>query len=145
MTALRIAKLSVSGALLNCPLQELFDVIYLNASTCREYHAKENDDPHAEVGPWVDGERLVCFNAPLRAPAVVKRTLGLEALRVREQSRAEHHADGSITITSHPVVDSLGGDRFKSTAVTRIEPQPEGGCQVRSCCASVSQCRDTMA
>jgi len=82
----------------------------------------------------VDGTRVVCFAAPFNAPAMVKRTLGMDALRVREQSHAETQPDGSIVITSLPTVDVPGGDRFKTTAVTRIDPRPEGGCQVRSDC-----------
>ena len=56
----------------------------------------------------------------------------MDALRVREQSHAETQPDGSIVITSLPIVDVPGGDRFKTTAVTRIDPRLEGGCQVRS-------------
>ena len=78
----------------------MFSVVYLDASTCREYHAKENNDLHADVGPWVDGKRLVCFSTPLKAPAMVKRTLGLEVLRIREESEAAMQPDGSIVITS---------------------------------------------
>ena len=111
-------------------LQDLFGLIYLDASTCREYHAKENNDPHADVGLWVDGTRIVSFASPFKAPAMVKRTLGVETLRVREQSHAETQPDGSIVITSLPIVDVPGGDRFKTRAVTRIDPRPEGGCQV---------------
>ena len=78
----------------------------------------------------------VCFTTPLKAPAMVKRTLQLETLRVREHSRAETQPDGSIVITSLPIVDVPGGDRFKTTAVTKIDPQPEGGCQARVAAAA---------
>jgi hypothetical protein len=108
----------------------VFDVIYLDASTCREYHAKQNECLDADIGPWVDGHRVVCFSTPLRAPAMVRRTLGMDVLRVREQSQAETLPDGSMVITSHPVVESPGGERFKTTAVTRIEPLAHSGCQV---------------
>ena len=108
----------------------MFDVIYLDASTCREYHAKENGCLGADVGPWVDGRRVVSFSTPLRAPAVVRKTLGMDVLRVREHSQAETLPDGSIVITSHPVLESPGGERFKTTATTKIEPLEDGGCQV---------------
>ena len=54
----------------------------------------------------------------------------MDVLRVREQSRAETLPDGSVVITSHPVVESPGGERFKTTAVTTIKPTANGGCQV---------------
>ena len=97
---------------------------------CREYHAKENDCLDADVGPWVDGRRVVCFSTPLRAPAMVRRTLGMDVLRVREHAQAETLPDGSIAIASRPVVESPGGERFKTTAITKIEPSADGGCQV---------------
>ena len=121
-------------------LQDVFNGIYLDASTCREYHAKENDCLDADVGPWVDGQRVVCFSTPLRAPAVIRKTLGMDVLRVRELSQAKSQPDGSIVITSHPVVESPGGERFKTTAVTKIEPLADGGCQVLTRRAAMRRC-----
>ena len=53
-------------------LQDLFALIYQDASTCREYHATENGDPHADVGPWVDGTRVVLHNHILHTQSYIE-------------------------------------------------------------------------
>ena len=40
-------------------------------------------------------------------------------------------SDGSIRVTSKPVLDFIGGSKFSTSAVTCITPDNDGGCRVR--------------
>ena len=59
---------------------------------------------------------------------------GLESVRVREVSTVVRQPDGSIRVTSEPVLDFPGGSKFITSAVTCITPEGAGGCRVRRSC-----------
>lgn len=55
---------------------------------------------------------------------------GLESVRVREVSTMVRLPDGSIRVTSEPVLDFIGGSKFTTSAVTCIMPDDTDGCRV---------------
>jgi hypothetical protein len=52
-------------------------------------------------------------------------------LTIRETQRRTWGADGSLTVTSEPLLDFMGGSRFTTCAAFVVRPHEAGGCVVR--------------
>lgn len=68
------------------------------------------------------------YTTPVDAPAVLKRMIGTEAIRVTEAQSLSSDASGAIIVSSVPVPDFAGADRFVTQATTSIR-DVTGGCK----------------
>lgn len=57
----------------------------------------------ASVGEWDGDQRTVSFTTPVDAPAMIKRLIGMDVIRVVETQRRAFGPDGSATLVSRVV------------------------------------------
>ena len=69
------------------------------------------------IGEWAADQRTLSFTTPVDAPAMVKRMIGKDSMRVLETQRRRFGADGSAAMTSLPEPDMPGGAKFATQAV----------------------------
>eukprot|EP00246_Nothoceros_aenigmaticus_P007381 TRINITY_DN21137_c0_g1_i1.p1 TRINITY_DN21137_c0_g1~~TRINITY_DN21137_c0_g1_i1.p1 ORF type:complete len:314 (+),score=55.72 TRINITY_DN21137_c0_g1_i1:198-1139(+) len=102
--------------------QAAFSFLFGDHRFIKKYHKEVNEDPNAEVSSWsADGRRSVRFSAPLNAPAVVNKLVGADSLKVTETQ--EYTRSGNyFKITSDPVIENPGGERFSSVGEIILQP-----------------------
>ena len=72
----------------------------------KQFHAEVNGDPAAEVTPWTaDGQRSVTFRMPLNVPAMIKKLIGSDCIRVVEVCKLTWKGDGIFEAVSEPCLD----------------------------------------
>lgn len=102
--------------------QAAFSFLFGDHRFVKKYHKEVNEDPDAEVSNWsADGRRYVKFCAPLNAPAVVKKLVGSDSLEVTE-TQAYTRSGNCFKITSDPVIQNPGGERFSTVGEIILEP-----------------------
>jgi len=107
------------GTLVNVALAETF---------IKRYHLEVNDDPHSTVSPWTpDNRRVITFHAPLKAPDMVKKVVGVDVLPVSEKQFIRYdQATRVVTVETEPLINIAGGERFKTNAVMVLQPAGSG-------------------
>ncbi|CAK9872951.1 unnamed protein product [Sphagnum jensenii] len=109
----------------------VFSFLFGDDQFMRRYHKVVNEDPDAEISSWTaDGKRTVRFTAPLNAPALVRRFIGTDVLRISELQQYER-CGNCFTVKSDPVVEGAAGELFSTTGNVLLEPSKTGtGCVV---------------
>ncbi|KAL3691156.1 hypothetical protein R1sor_004807 [Riccia sorocarpa] len=94
--------------------QAAFSFLFGDDSFVKRYHKEMNEDPYAEVSSWTaDGQRTVKFLAPISAPNVIKKVIGVDTLRVTEVQQCVT-VGNQFTVKSDPTIESPKG--FKTVA-----------------------------
>ncbi|KAL3132882.1 hypothetical protein ABBQ38_006801 [Trebouxia sp. C0009 RCD-2024] len=96
-------------------LQEVFRAIWEDSSVWAGYHHK-CDHPDAVVSRWQSDERKVTFSTPLKAPAFIKKLVGVEVLEIIETQLLHRQSDGSLEVESRPVLAAPGASKFTTHA-----------------------------
>lgn len=72
---------------------------------------------------------------------------GTSTLTIRETQHKTWHEDGSLTVTSEPILDFVGGSKFTTRAEFRVEADgpdckvvslPRQGCRVIATCVYIN-------
>ncbi|CAM6028334.1 unnamed protein product [Sphagnum balticum] len=126
-----VRKLSVQGNIEWVEPQAVFSFLFGDDQFMRRYHKVVNEDPDAEISSWTaDGKRTVRFTAPLYAPALVRRFIGTDVLRISELQQYER-CGNCFTVKSDPVVEGAAGELFSTNGNVLLEPSKTGtGCVV---------------
>ncbi|CAK9221345.1 unnamed protein product [Sphagnum jensenii] len=126
-----VRKLSVQGNIEWVEPQAVFSFLFGDDQFMRRYHKVVNEDPDAEISSWTaDGKRTVRFTAPLNAPALVRRFIGTDVLRISELQQYER-CGNCFTVKSDPVVEGAAGELFSTNGNVLLEPSKNGtGCVV---------------
>ncbi|EIE24777.1 hypothetical protein COCSUDRAFT_62188 [Coccomyxa subellipsoidea C-169] len=79
-----------------------------------------------------DDVRIITFSVPLSGvPDVVKTAIGCSTLTIRETQQREWLVDGSLKVTSEPVLDIVGGSKFTTSAEFTVQSSADqSGCEV---------------
>ncbi|KAH9544135.1 hypothetical protein CY35_13G101800 [Sphagnum magellanicum] len=111
--------------------QAVFSFLFGDDQFMRLYHKEANEDPDAEVTCWTAaGERTVCFSAPLNAPALVRKFVGSDVLRVTEIQQYER-VGNCFTVKSNPTSDAAAADVFSTKGRIVLSPTEDGkGCAI---------------
>lgn len=96
-------------------VQEVFRAIWEDSSVWAGYHHK-CDHPDAVVSRWQSDERKVTFSTPLKAPAFIKKLVGVEVLEIIETQLLHRQSDGSLEVESRPVLAAPGASKFTTHA-----------------------------
>jgi hypothetical protein len=111
--------------------QAVFSFLFGDGQFMRCYHKEANDDPDADVTCWTAaGERTVSFSAPLNAPALVRKFVGSDVLKVKEIQQYER-VGSCFTIRSNPTSDAAAADVFSTKGYIVLSPAEDGkGCAI---------------
>jgi hypothetical protein len=109
--------------------QAVFSFLFGDERFVKRYHKEQNEDPYAEVSSWTaDCCRTVKFAAPVDAPNVIKKVIGVDNLKVTE-TQSYSREGNSFTVKSEPTVDHPKG--FNTTAEMILANAENGkGCAV---------------
>ncbi|KDD75992.1 hypothetical protein H632_c404p0 [Helicosporidium sp. ATCC 50920] len=89
-----VKSVSVTHVFEDCSLEEVFGALYVDPSFARAFHLDVNGDASPTIPDWDLDRRTVTFAAPVDAPAIVRRFLGTNSVRVHEKQRLELEIDG---------------------------------------------------
>lgn len=120
-----VKEYTLSTLLDDTNVQEVYQAIWEDSSVWAGYH-HSCDHPDAVVSPWQNGERRVTFSTPLKAPAFVKKIVGVEVLEIIETQLLQRHADGSLVVESKPVLAAPGASKFLTHALFSMSDEVNG-------------------
>ncbi|KAL3149525.1 hypothetical protein ABBQ32_002305 [Trebouxia sp. C0010 RCD-2024] len=106
-------------------VQEVFRAIWEDSSVWAGYH-HNCDHPDAVVSPWQGNERKVTFSTPLKAPAFIKKLVGVEVLEIIETQLLHRQSDGSLEVESTPVLAAPGASKFTTHALFSMSETVNG-------------------
>ncbi|KAH9329681.1 hypothetical protein KI387_001789, partial [Taxus chinensis] len=108
-----------------------FSFLFGDHRFIRKYHGEVNGDRDVEVSNWSeDGSREVRYTTPLMAPNVILKVVGTDKLKVKEKQQFKR-CGNCFTITSDPIIDISGGERFVTRGELILSPgEKEQGCVV---------------
>ena len=95
-------------------LQSYFEAVYQTGDCARRFHRDVNQVDDTEVTDWSAGQRVVIFTMRVNAPAFLKRIVGVDNAKVTETQTVTFRPDGSISVSSVPVPNIPGGNKFTS-------------------------------
>ena len=111
--------------------KDYYRVVYSNDACLRRFHNKVNKDPSSECSAWqmlnrFAFQRTVTFHMPLNVPAMIKKIIGSDSLRVIETCKLEWKGSESFTITSEPLLDFPGANKFTTSGSTVVSNTLDG-------------------
>jgi hypothetical protein len=124
-----VRELKLQGCIECMEPQAVFSFLFGDERFVKRYHKEQNEDPYAEVSSWTaDCCRTVKFAAPVDAPNVIKKVIGVDNLKVTE-TQSYSREGNSFTVKSEPTVDHPKG--FNTTAEMILANAENGkGCAV---------------
>ena len=111
--------------------KDYYRVVYSDDSCIRRFHSKVNKDPSSECTTWqmlnrFSFQRTVTFHMPLNVPAMIKKIIGSDSLRVIETCKLEWKGTDSFVIISEPLLDFPGANKFTTSGSTVVNNTSEG-------------------
>ncbi|GAX80012.1 hypothetical protein CEUSTIGMA_g7451.t1 [Chlamydomonas eustigma] len=104
-------------------------IVYADGALITHFHLETNGDSSATATPWIDGKRSVTFRMPLNVPAMLKKLIGADSIKVVEECNLVWLNASCFQVKSEPCLDFPGASKFSSSGVTTVS-DTEGGCQV---------------
>jgi hypothetical protein len=111
--------------------KDYYRVVYSDDSCIRRFHNKVNNDPSSECTAWqmlnrFSFQRTVTFHMPLNVPAMIKKIIGSDSLRVIETCKLEWKGTESFVIISEPILDFPGANKFTTSGSTLVSNTSDG-------------------
>ncbi|KAG6552437.1 hypothetical protein Mapa_005998 [Marchantia paleacea] len=121
-----VRELKLEGCVEFVEPQAAFSFLFGDDRFVKRYHKEMNEDPYAEVSSWTDdGRRTVKFAAPINAPNVIKRVIGVETLKVTEEQQC-FTVGNRFTIRSDPKIEHPTGFNTKAEMVLALSESGKG-------------------
>lgn len=108
-------------------------MLYIRPTCLKAYHAAVNNDPEANIPDWDAGTktRTLVYSKPLDAPAVIRKLAGADTLKVVDTQVVSRQAgDGSIVISSDPIPEMAGANKFKAPVRMVFRAAESSSCEV---------------
>lgn len=111
--------------------KDYYRVVYSDDTCIRRFHSKVNKDPLSECTAWqmlsrVSFQRTVTFRMPLNVPAMIRKIIGSDSLRVIETCKLEWKGTDSFVILSEPLLDFPGASKFTTSGSTLVTNTSDG-------------------
>ncbi|CAM6122635.1 unnamed protein product [Calypogeia fissa] len=121
-----VRELKLQGCIDCMEPQAAFSFLFGDEQFVKRYHKEQNEDPDAEVSSWTDDcSRTVKFAAPLDAPNVIRKVIGVDTLKVTEVQKYSR-VGNSFTVTSDPTVEHPNGFRSRAEMVLYLAESGKG-------------------
>lgn len=127
-----VKEVSISQEIPGYTPKLFFDAIYRGNECTQRFHREVNNVDDAQLSAWEQGQRVVTYTMALDAPAFIKRVIGVDNAKVTETQTVTFHEDANITLSSVPVPNIPGGDKFTSRVQTEICGGGSGSCLVKA-------------
>lgn len=121
-----VRELKLEGRIDCMEPQAAFSFLFGDDQFVKRYHKEQNEDPCAEVSSWTDDCcRTVKFAAPLNAPNLIKKVIGVDTLKVTEV-QTYSRVGNSFTVKSDPTVEHPKGFNTRADMVLDLAESGKG-------------------
>eukprot|EP00882_Tetradesmus_deserticola_P011281 GHRQ01011932.1.p1 GENE.GHRQ01011932.1~~GHRQ01011932.1.p1 ORF type:complete len:194 (+),score=61.76 GHRQ01011932.1:695-1276(+) len=124
-------ELTFQARIAGCSTQDFFRIACKDSSVVRQFHIEVNHDDTVTVTDWDDATRarIVTFTLDMAIPASLKRFVGAEPLRIKEQQSYEWLEGDTLKIVSIPVLQ-ISLAKSLTTRAELLISNSSAGCQI---------------
>lgn len=117
-----------------CTARDFHDIVYGDPSVMDLYHLEVNKCDNAEVGDWVDGQRVIKFAMDMQVPAMIRKFVGAGPVSVQETQTLIWDSETTFRVRSNPLMNFPGASSFTTVAETTVSDAGANSCQIELVC-----------
>eukprot|EP00884_Botryococcus_braunii_P009593 jgi/Botrbrau1/18635/Bobra.0367s0071.1 len=104
--------------------KDFFEIVFFSPTMTLAFHREVHGDANANVGPWVDEQRVVNYRMAPDIPATLRAIIGVDVIPMEETQTIQEQQEDKYKVLSQPRVDLPAGKMVSTSIVFSLGDGP---------------------